>query len=385
MIAEKPKTVVMIAGEASGDLHGAHIINALLRRDGRLTISGAGGTAMKRAGAQIVVDTKELSVMGITAVLAKAPQIIKLMFRLKRFLAHTLPDLLILIDFPDFNLHLAGHAKKLGIPVLYYISPTVWAWRSGRVNKIKRRVNHMAVILPFEAPIYKKHNVPVTYVGHPLLDDADAAQYSPLNRSSRNLDHPCIALLPGSRQDEVERLLPNMLRAAQIIHDRNPHARFIISRAPSIDGPLIRKIADRHPLKHIEIVSDTVGAVFHRSTIAIVASGTASLEAAIYGIPAVIVYQVSGFTYWLGNKLVNVPHIGLANLIAGKRIMPELVQDEATAENMADTTHGLLTDKAAYEKMIIDIKQVQRQLGRSGASDRVAAIAERLMEGDRAI
>jgi lipid-A-disaccharide synthase len=385
MIAEEQKTVVIIAGEASGDLHGAHIIDALLRRNGRLTISGAGGTAMKRAGAQVVVDTKELSVMGITAVLAKAPHIIKLMFRLKRFLAHTQPDLLILIDFPDFNLHLAGHAKKLGIPVLYYIGPTVWAWRSGRIYKIKKRVDHMAVILPFEEPIYKIHDVPVTYVGHPLLDDTDVAQYSHVNRSSRNLDHPRIALLPGSREDEVKRLLPNMLRAAQIIRDRNPHACFILSRAPSIDAPLIREIVDRHPLEYMEIVSDPVGAVFHRSTIAIVASGTASLEAAIYGIPAVIVYQVSGFSYWLGNKLVKVPHIGMANLIAGRRIMPELVQDEATAENMANTTHGLLADKAAYEKMIIDIKQVQKRLGRSGASDRVAAIADRLMEGDRAI
>ena len=375
----------MVAGEASGDLHGAHIISALRRYNGAVSVSGAGGTAMKRAGAQVVVDIRELSVMGITAVLAKAPRIIKIMFRLKRFLAHTKPDLLILIDFPDFNLHLAGYAKKLGIPVLYYISPTIWAWRSGRIRKIKKRVNHMAVILPFEAPLYKKHDVPVTYVGHPLLDDADVERYAHLHRSSRDLHYPRIALLPGSREDEVKRLLPNMLRAAQIVQEQIPKARFVISQAPSIDPYLIQEIVEDYPLEQMDIASDPVGAVFRNSEIAIVASGTASLEAAIYGIPAVIVYEVSEFSYWLGKKLVDVPHIGMANLIAGKRVMPELVQEDATAENMADTTIGLLTDSAAYEKMLVDIGAVQKLLGHSGASDRVAAIACRLMEGRRAI
>ena len=385
MVEGKQNTVVIVAGEASGDLHGAHIISALRRRNGDVTISGAGGTAMRRAGAQVVVDIKELSVMGITAVLAKAPRIIKLMFRLKRFMAYTQPDLLILIDFPDFNLHLAGYAKKCGIPVLYYISPTVWAWRSGRVRKIKRRVDHMAVILPFEAPIYKKHGVPVTYVGHPLLDDTDVAKYSNVHRTSRDLDYPRIALLPGSREDEVKRLMPSMLRAAQIVQKRVPQARFVISQAPSIDTYLIQDFVDAAPLQQTDIVSDPVGAVFYKSDMAIVASGTASLEATIYGIPSVIVYEVSEFSYWLGNKLVDVPHIGLANLIAGKRIIPELVQEDATAENMAGTALGLLTDPAAYDRMLDDIGEVQKLLGRSGASDRVAAIAYRLMEGRRAV
>ena len=369
----------MIAGEASGDLLGAHVIEALHRRNSDVAVSGAGSIAMKRAGADIVVDAKELSVMGITAVLVKSPQIIKLMMRLKRFLAHTQPDLLILIDFPDFNIHLAGYAKKLGIPVLYYVSPTVWAWRSKRILKIKKRVDHMAVILPFEKPIYEKHNVPVTYVGHPLLDDA--SEHPIINRTYLNMNRPTIALLPGSRVDEVRRLLPNMLQAALILQSRIPNARFVISRAPSIEELLIREMIDAAPLKQYKIATDAVSKIFDRSDLAIVASGTASLEAAIYGIPTIIVYQVSPFSYWLGNKMVNVPHIGLANLIAGKRIFPELVQDEATAENMADAAHGLLSNPATYEMMLEDIKEIQQMLGGAGASDRVASIAYELMEG----
>lgn len=371
----------MIAGEASGDLHGAHVIEAMCRRNCNIEVSGAGGTAMKRAGANLVVDARELSVMGITAVLVKAPQIFKLMMRLKRFLAQTQPDLLILIDFPDFNIHLAGYANKLGIPVLYYISPTIWAWRSKRIFKLKKRVDHMAVILPFEKPIYDKHNVPATYVGHPLLDDA--AEHPIINRTHLNKDHPTIALLPGSRVDEVRRLLPNMLKAAQNLQNRIRDARFIISRAPSIKGFLIRELQDAVTLNQCEIVTDAVSNIFDRSDLAMVASGTASLEAAIYGIPAVIAYQVSPFSYWLGCKLVEVPHIGMANLIAGKRVFPELVQDEATAENMADAAHGLLSDPAAYTKMLSEIKEIQHMLGSAGASDRVADIAFEMLEGRR--
>lgn len=381
MAVQKKISITVIAGEASGDLHGAHVIEALRRRNPNIAISGAGGIAMKRAGAEIVVDAKELSVMGITAVLVKAPQIIKLMMRLKRFLAHTRPDLLILVDFPDFNIHLAGYAKKLGIPVLYYVSPTVWAWRSKRIFKIKKRVDHMAVILPFEKPIYEKHNVPVTYVGHPLLDDA--AEHPIINRIHLNKHRPTIALLPGSRVDEVRRLLPNMLHAAQILQSRMPNARFIISRAPSMEELLIREMKETAALQSCKIVTGAVNKIFDKSDLAIVASGTASLEAAIYGIPTVITYQVSPFSYWLGNKMVEVPHIGLANLIAGKRIFPELVQDEATAESMAEAAHELLNNPAAYEKMLKEIKKIQQMLGRAGASDRVAAIAFELMENRR--
>lgn len=373
------KSIVMIAGEASGDLHGAHVIEALHRRDPAIAVSGAGGAAMKKAGASIVLDVNELSVMGITAVLLKAPQVLKSLFRLKRFLAHTRPDLLILIDFPDFNLHLAGYAKKLGLKVLYYISPTVWAWRSGRIRKIKKRVDHMAVILPFEKNIYDRHRIPATYVGHPLLDDTIHQPTRP--KRPMIPDHCSIALLPGSREDEVERLLPDMMEAARILQRGDWDISFTVSCAPSIDLHRIQAITDSCDVKKLRIVNDPVSSIFSKCDLAVVASGTASLEAAICGIPTVIVYQVSGFNYWLARKLVDVPHIGLANLIARERIFPELIQEEATPDRIAAIVHGLLSNPAAYEKMIDDIHRVQNLLGTPGASERVAAIACRLMGG----
>ncbi len=382
MVDHRSKSIVMIAGEASGDAHGAQVIEALLRIDPDIFVTGAGGKAMRNAGASLVLDIKELSVMGVSAVLMKAPQVLKSLFRLKRFLTHSRPDLVILIDFPDFNLHLAGHAKKLGLKVLYYVSPTVWAWRYRRIMKIKKRVDHMAVILPFEKTIYDRHRIPATYVGHPLLDNATL---TPARPKSPVLPDRCnIALLPGSREDEVERLLPDMVQAAGILHRKRQGLSFIVSCAPSIDLQRLQAIARTGEVENLQIVNTPVGAIFEKCHLAIVASGTASLEAAIYGIPTVITYQVSGFNYWLAKKLVDVPHIGLANLIAQERIFPELIQSEATPDRIADITDELLGNPMAYQKMLDDIRKVQDLLGSPGASDRVAAIACRMMRGCRA-
>jgi lipid-A-disaccharide synthase len=372
-----PKSVVLVAGEASGDLHGARLIDALRRRHPDIRISGAGGAAMKAAGAQITVDIRDLSVMGITAVFHKIPQILRHMGRLKRLLADQRPDLLILIDFQDFNLHLAGYAKKIGIPVLFYISPKIWAWRAGRVHKIKRRVDHMAVIFPFEKSFYDRHGVPATFVGHPLMDGAppenmhDQRGLSEQNRS--------VALLPGSRENEVSRLLPEMLKAARILRSTDPELRFEISRAPSIDSAMIEEFVRSLGVGHTRITDDPVYAIFGRCRLAIVASGTASLEAAIYGIPTIIVYSVSALSYIIGKQLVHVPHIGLANLIANKRVLPELVQDQATAPQIAATAQHLLSDGEAYRRMQNELRGIRKQLGRAGASDRVAEIACGLM------
>jgi lipid-A-disaccharide synthase len=373
-----PKSVVMVAGEASGDLHGAHLIDALRKRLPDIRISGAGGGAMRDAGAHIVVDAHDLSVMGFSAVFLKAPVILRHLARLKQLLANHRPDLLILIDFPDFNLHLAGYAKKLGIPVLYYISPTVWAWRSGRIHKIKRRVDHMAVILPFEKSIYAKHGVPATFVGHPLMDGAppenEPESGTPPGKSRT------VALLPGSRECEVSRLLPEMLKAARILQQADPGLCFVISRASSIDAAVIDHLTRPYGLAHTSITDEPVYAIFKRCRLAIVASGTASLEAAIYGIPTIIVYSVSTLSYVMAKSLVRVPHIGLANLIADKRVLPELVQDQATAPQIAATAQHLLSDGEAYSRMQSELKAIRKQLGRAGASDRVAAIACGLME-----
>jgi lipid-A-disaccharide synthase len=372
-----PKSVVIVAGEASGDLHGARLISALHERLPGIRICGAGGDAMKAAGARIIVDIRELSVMGFTAVFSKAPRILSHMGRLKRLLVQSKPDLLILIDFQDFNLHLAGYAKKIGIPVLFYISPKVWAWRAGRIQTIKRRVDHMAVILPFEEAIYTRHGVPATFVGHPLMDGAPAEDEA---RSQLSPGAPrSIALLPGSRECEVSRLLPEMLRAAHLLQREDPELRFEISKAPSIQATMIDRFTQRHGVAGARVTDEPVYAIFKRCRLAIVASGTASLEAAIYGIPTIIVYSVSNLSYLMAKLLVHVPHIGLANLIAGKRVLPELVQDQATAVRIAGTAEQLLNNPAAYHQMQDELRAIRKQLGRGGASGRVAAIACRLM------
>jgi lipid-A-disaccharide synthase len=373
-----PKTVVIIAGEASGDLHGAHVIQALRKRHPDIYICGAGGNAMRSVGAKILIDVHQLSVMGFTAILTKAPAILKAASRLKKLLASVKPDLLVLIDFPDFNLHMAGYAKKIGIPVLYYISPQVWAWRSNRIKKIKRRVDHMAVILPFEKPIYEKHGIPVSFVGHPLMDAAPP-QYGVTKNIAAGQTDMTVCLLPGSRDGEVSRLLPAMLRAARLLKNRCPGIQFLLSCAPTIDRKVLQQIMNASPLPDITLSTDPLTALFEQSHLSIVASGTASLEAAIYGIPAIIVYSTSMLNYAMAKLLIEVPYIGLANLIAQRRVMPELIQENASAEKIAEAAYGLLSNPDAYKQMQMDLIDVRNLLGGGGASDHVAEIACRLM------
>jgi lipid-A-disaccharide synthase len=372
-----PKSVVMVAGEASGDLHGAHLMQALKKRHQDIFVCGAGGTAMKAAGVKIVVEADQLAVMGFTALFAKAPRILAAMAQLKKLLTSLKPDLLILIDFPDFNLHLAATAKKLRIPVLYYISPQIWAWRSGRIKKIKARIDHMAVILPFETTFYESHAVPASFVGHPLLD---AIPEHP-NRQAKVVDINCpiVALLPGSRECEVLRLLPPMLGAANILKTKLPGIRFVLSKAPSLNADLVADIVAQHDFKAVDIVEEPVAEIFARSCLSIITSGTATLEAAIHGAPFILTYITSPLNYWLAKTFVDVPHIGLANLIADKAIVPELIQESASADNIADCAHALLTNPVAYAKMRSDLLAVRQLLGQPGASHRVAHIACRLM------
>lgn len=378
-----PKSVVIVAGEASGDLHGSHLIHALLEQYGSLFICGMGGKAMRAAGAKILIDADQVAVVGITEVIAKTAQVVKAMARLKRLLAGLHPDLLILIDFPDFNLHLAGKAKKLGIPVLYYISPQIWAWRSKRVKKIKQRVDHMAVILPFEKPFYEQHGVPVTFVGHPLMDSL-TGKVQPRLGASLNRTTPLIGFLPGSRASEVRSLLPIMLQAGQRLKDKMKNVRFVISCAPSIDAALIRSILDEYPLAPLELTYEPVSTLFPKCHLAVVASGTVTLEAAICGTPIIITYAVSPLSYWLGRALIHVDHIGLVNLIAGKRIVPELVQNQATPEAICDAAHGLISDPVQYAQVCQELSVVRERLGGHGASHCVARIAGSLMGCDHA-
>ncbi len=373
---------MIVAGEASGDLHGAHFVAAMRRRAAEIFFCGIGGSAMRQAGVRIMMDAAELSVVGITEVFSRLPRIWEGLRRAKGVLRSLKPDLLVLIDFPDFNLHLAAAAKQRGIPVLYYVSPQIWAWRSGRVRKIARRVDHMAVILPFEEPFYSGHRVAVTFVGHPLLD-------APLTDTAAN-DAPAeaahtIGLLPGSRRGEVARLLPLMRAAADRLRDCQPGLRFLISAAPSVDPQWIHAALGPAGSDGFEIVSGGAAAVFRRCSLVVAASGTVTLEAGIHGVPMVIVYRVSTLSYWLGKALIRVPFIGLVNLVAGRRIVPELLQKEASPLRIAQEVSALLADRPALAVLRSELLALRSQLGGPGAAGRVADIALRLMDAhDRA-
>lgn len=368
------KCVMIIAGEASGDLHGSRLVTAMLERNKSLFFCGIGGQALKSAGIRILVDASELSVVGITEAFSKIPNLLKGIAVAKKTLKKLLPDLLILIDFPDFNLNLAALAKKLGIPVLYYISPQIWAWRPGRVKKIGKLVDHMAVILPFEEDFYKKHEIPVTFVGHPLLDTN--LEYKKKAFENPENDIPVIGLFPGSRDREIARHLPIMLGAAQILFKRIKNVKFIISLAPDVKRETVEEIVNKHKgAADFEIVSGHVRKIFERSRVVVAASGTVTLESAISGTPMVIIYKVSPISYWLGRAMIQVKHIGLANLITGKKIVPELLQDQASPIRIADTVFNMLSDAPGLERLRHELMKVKDALGGPGASQRVADIA----------
>jgi lipid-A-disaccharide synthase len=369
--------IMIVAGEASGDLHGARLVREMRARSADLSFWAIGGRALKEAGATVLVDADTLSVVGITEVVSRLPQLLRAMRTARRALRQLLPDLLVLIDFPDFNLHLAATAKKLGVPVLYYICPQVWAWRKGRVRTIRRRVDHAAVILPFEADFFRRHGVDATYVGHPLLDKAPDLQPAP------EADPPVVGLLPGSRHREVARHLPTMVDAARRIERSGGNARFWVSIAPSVGRAAVESVLAGGPAPpaSLSLTEAPVEDLFSRLTMAVAVSGTVTLQAALAGTPTVIIYRVSGLSYVTGRLLVRVPYIGLANLIAGRRVMPELIQKEADAARIAETVSAMLGRPSRLKKMRSELLKVRDRMGRPGAAGRVADIALHLAAG----
>jgi len=378
-------SIMIIAGEASGDLHGGNLARAIQERAENAHLFGVGGDAMRKAGVRLLLDAKTLSVMGITEVISKLPTILQAMRTVKQALKHEKPALLILIDFPDFNLRMAAAAKKLDIPVLYYISPQIWAWRRRRVKKIKRLVDHMAVILPFEAAFYQDHQVPVTFVGHPLLDNALPQGPGPAAiPGTPGMDQPIIGLLPGSRTREVVSLLPVMIQAAMIIHQSLPTARFKVSCAATIDRDLVQNLIRQHAADlDIEILGTPVKQVFQQSHILVAASGTVTLEAALNGVPTVIIYKISSLSYWLAKRLIKVKYIGIANLIFDKEVLPELIQEKASPETVAATILAMIHDRKKVVAIKEELLRLRDLLGDPGASDRVAGIALDLIQNSR--
>ena len=372
--------ILIVAGEASGDLHAASVVQELLRRAPHLTVEGIGGDRMREAGVRLHGYAGELAVVGLTEVVGKLPALWRAYRNMIRLLRDTRPDLLILVDFPDFNLLLARKAAQQQIPVLYFIGPQVWAWRSGRVRSIGRLVRRLLVIFPFEEAFYREWGVQALYVGHPLLDRLSPPPTMDDARRHLGLDHAAsvVGLLPGSRIGEITRHLPLLLRATRRLEGSRPDLRVIIAAAEGIPLDLISSYL-KQEVSSARVVQGRTHEVIAASDLILVASGTATLEAAIIGTPMVIVYRVALLSWLISRFLIRVPFIGLPNLVAGKSIVPELIQFQATPERIADEASRLLESPERRRRMQQQLLEVRDQLGPQGAAARAAeAVLEML-------
>ena len=378
---DRQRTVMIVAGEASGDLHGASLVHEMKALDASLIFCGVGGKRLEAEGVRLVARSSDMAVVGLTEVFSRLRHILGVFFRLRRMLREEKPHLLILIDYPDFNLPLASAAKRAGVKVFYYISPQVWAWRKNRIHRIRRVVDRMAVILPFEKAVYAEMGVEVDFVGHPLLDSVKRMRTREEALAAFGLrdSWPIVALLPGSREKEVTSLLPEMLGAAAILGRDFQESQFVLPLADTVDAGLVEKITRGYPVA-VRVLPGQMYDAVGISDAAMVASGTATLETALLETPMVIAYRISPLTAAVGKRVVRVEHIGLVNIIAGKTVVPERVQDDATAEKLATEVKAILCDRARYDAIRKDLSGVREKLGEPGASRRAAAIALGLME-----
>ncbi len=367
--------ILIVTGEASGDLHGANLAKAMMALDPQAELVGIGGAAMRAAGVKLVPGVPQLDVMGLIG-LSAIRAMVQRVLAIRRVLKSEAWDLVVLIDNPGLNFHFARVAKAAGRRVLYYIAPQVWAWRPGRMKWIQRRVDHVVVILPFEPELYRRAGVRCTFVGHPLLDVV-APQYDRAKLRSQfglNESAPVVGLLPGSRVGEVEMLLPVLLQAAEQLAAAEPGTQFILAQASSIDDNLLQSLL-RHSPVPVRVAHDQSSEVMALSDVLLIASGTATLQAAVVGTPMVLLYKTTPVTYRLARWLINVKWIGLVNLVAGRSVVPELIQDEATAERLCQEALHLLRDPSAYNGMKEGLRQVRESLGEPGASRRAAQVA----------
>ncbi len=376
MPQHKPLKILFSAGESSGDQHAANMFLELKKQQPDIKGLGMGGTKMAQAGIDIRYDSANIGVIGVVEVIKHYAEIRRALKLMQQLVAKERPDLLVCVDYKEFNFKLARYAKQQGIKVLFYVSPQVWAWRPGRVVAYGKVIDMMAVIFPFETAYYDAEKVPVRYVGHPSVDKVHAQRSKDEDLTLFGLDknHPIVGLLPGSRTNEIKRMLPVMLAAAEKVQANLPECQFILPQADSISDALIEDYIRQSPL-NITVIKNQPYDVIQCCDAVMTASGTATLEIALLTVPMVIAYKLSTLTYWLGRWLVNIPFIGLPNIVYGKRIIKELIQHEATAENLSAEVLRILTDKAYAEQMRQNLNQVKRQLGQGGGSKNMAQLA----------
>ncbi len=370
-----PKKIMIIAGESSGDFHSSSLIYALKRINPDIEISGIGGERMRQAGCKIYFDIAELSIIGFTDVLANLKKI-KVAFNILLEKIDTQPpNACVLVDYPGFNLKLAREIKKRKIPVIYYISPQIWAWWKGRIKNIKRFVDKMIVVFKFEEALYKDYGIDVSFVGHPLLDIAHPkfTREDFLNKLGLSSQRQTVGLMPGSRQMEVERILPILLESAKTIKQKLPQIQFALLKAPGLAHNIFEAKIKKHEFP-VTLCENQTYDFLKSCDFALVASGTATLETAIMQKPMVIVYKVSFLNWLIARSLIRLPFIGLANVVAGKKIVPEFIQYRAKPQPIAKAALEILNNHEESAKIKIELEKVRKSLGSPGASQRAAEI-----------
>lgn len=382
-MADRAPLVLLSAGEASGDQHAASLFLELKALIPGVRGIGMGGPAMREAGIDIRFDSSGIGVIGLAEIARHYGEIRGALNLMRSLARDERPDLLICVDYKEFNFRLAKAAKALGIKVLFYVSPQVWAWRQGRVKSYGRIIDHMAVIFPFELPFYEAHGVPATYVGHPLAGKVKATESPDASLARLGLlgpKPPLIGILPGSRSNELARLLPTLLSAAENLKVTHPHVRFVVFKAPTLDRKRLIEAGAKHHLD-LMIIEGQDYDVLQCCDAVMTVSGTATLEVALLGVPMVIVYRLAALSYWIGRLLIKVPFIGLPNILRGKGIVREFIQADATPENIAGEMRKILDEPVYRETMREELAAVRESLGHLEGSVELARLAVGMLDG----
>jgi lipid-A-disaccharide synthase len=372
-MVRRDASVLMVAGEASADLHGAKVVSRLKELDPSLSVYGVGGDLLGAAGMERTYHARDFAVVGFVEIVRHIPRLKTAMDRLVRLAAERATPLAILIDYPGFNIVLAKRLKSMGVRVLYYVSPQVWAWGEGRVHAIAAHVDRMAVVFAFERDFYRERGVDVEFVGHPLLDEPLLAGTG--RPAGPRGARPLLGLLPGSRRQEIDRHLPAMLGAARILEREVPDLTVALGQAPGIDGGVIDRAVAGSGLRVEVVPPERTYDLMLRASALLVSSGTATLEAACAGAPMAVVYRMAPISYAIARSLVKTRHISLVNLVAGEEVVPELIQNDASPARLAAAVRPFLTDAACAERVSGRLLEVRSRLGTPGASDRVARMA----------
>ena len=375
------KTIMISAGEASGDAHAARMIDELKKLDSDLKFVGMGGQKMRQAGVEILTDISKMAVVGLVEVLLKYRSLKAELVRLQNYIEQNAPALLILVDYQEFNQQLAAYAKQRGVKVLFYIGPQVWAWRPKRVYKMAKIVDHMAVILPFEKKLYEDADVPVTFTGHPLTDEVVADKSKQQARAQLKLeDKTTLGLFPGSRSGEIKRVLPILLKTAKLIKKDKPELQFVLPVASTINEDNLAPFAAELKQLSVTTTDEPFYDVIQSCDVILSASGTAILEIGLLEVPMVIVFKIAPLSHYILSKMVSIKHLGLVNIIPGKEIVREFIQQNARPPEIAKEALRLLNDKKYYDSMKHELSLIRQQLGDGEGSKNVAKLAYAMMQ-----